>query len=287
MEISLQEREREGMPFLLQRGVLSEAATDYSHWHEAPEILAFTEGEGTVLCNEVRYPVAAGELFIVNAEALHEVICERGRLCYDSLIADTAFCHAFGLPIETLNFQKTVRSPALFSLFSDLLAADRTEGEFREARVISAGMRLLVSLLDYTEAKQPASEAERDNLPQIKRAIGYIKENLQKKMGIEEIAEAAGLSRSYFSRRFRALTHLTVVEYINRVRCLHACRLIRSGEYRIQAAALASGFENMSYFTRTYRRHLGILPSEENRPRRAGDGRMQRINEIRGCGDWE
>ena len=56
-------------------------------------------------------------------------------------------------------------------------------------------------------------------------------------------------------------TEITVVEYLNQQRCRHAQKLILEGE-SISAAAHLSGFENLSYFSRTYKRYIGYLPSE-------------------------
>ena len=63
------------------------------------------------------------------------------------------------------------------------------------------------------------------------------------------------------SRDFKKYTGNTVFEYINISRCKTAATLIASG-MSVSAAANECGFENLSYFSRTYKKYMGKLPSD-------------------------
>ena len=54
------------------------------------------------------------------------------------------------------------------------------------------------------------------------------------------------------------------MDYVNFARCSQARRLLITGRYNVTEAAQRSGFENLSYFTRTYKRYMGALPSRED-----------------------
>lgn len=88
----------------------------------------------------------------------------------------------------------------------------------------------------------------------------YIRQNMKSCLTLEDIAAYVGISKYYFTREFKRITGQTVFEYINVVRCKEAKRLITQG-MTVSLAAQTCGFENLSYFTRTYKKCIGELPS--------------------------
>ena len=76
----------------------------------------------------------------------------------------------------------------------------------------------------------------------------------------ERMARAMGMSKFYLCREFKRATGQTVIEYVNSYRIQKAAQLI-SGGYTVSEAARACGFENMSFFTKTFKKYLGCLPS--------------------------
>ncbi|EOU2011906.1 helix-turn-helix domain-containing protein, partial [Clostridium perfringens] len=55
----------------------------------------------------------------------------------------------------------------------------------------------------------------------------------------------------------------TILDYINHIRCINARNLILYNGYTISESAYKSGFNNLSYFSKTYKKYMGLLPSEE------------------------
>jgi len=100
-------------------------------------------------------------------------------------------------------------------------------------------------------------------LENVKEAIRYIKENYSKNIGVKDICQAAGLSRAYFSRIFKQITGFTVVNYVNLVRCQSAAKMLRTGKYKVKTVAEQCGFTNYSYFSLTYKKVMGKLPTDE------------------------
>ena len=82
------------------------------------------------------------------------------------------------------------------------------------------------------------------------------------KTKIQKIAQENNISKSYLVHEFKRYTGKTVVEYINDLRCLNAQSLIKNG-ISVSTAGLSSGFDNLSYFSRTYKKYMSSLPSKE------------------------
>lgn len=98
----------------------------------------------------------------------------------------------------------------------------------------------------------------------IKPAIDYISENcMSRKIRLTELAEICGISIEYLRLLFRHFTGYTPIEYINLQRLGNARELILSDRVsNITEAALNSGFENISYFSRLFVQKYGCRPSE-------------------------
>ena len=122
------------------------------------------------------------------------------------------------------------------------------------------GLMLLLHR-QYVVGKEPTAPSTSISA-QIKQAILYIRQNPGKDLSLDEIAKHVGLSKFYLSREFKKQTGQTLTTHINIVRCREARRLIEEG-MSISSAAIACGFENLSYFSRTYKLLMGRLPSKE------------------------
>lgn len=79
---------------------------------------------------------------------------------------------------------------------------------------------------------------------------------------IGEYAALCGMSEPGFRRSFREYQGMSPVEYRNSLRLLHARKLIASGEYSVEEAARQSGFDNLSFFYRLFRRKFAVPPGK-------------------------
>ena len=252
------------LPFIFRCDIARRGMMDYTHWHENIEILYFTEGEGDVLCNFASYPVTKDDIFIVNSENMH-MVESNSFVRYYCFIIDSDFCNQNGIPTQSLKFKRIIRDENMLERAKNLAKTFEDEkAPFREANIKFAVLSLLTGMLGFIDNSEDEPESEKQNLANIKLAVKYIKEHFTERITIDDISFASGLSRAYFSRKFKDITGFTIVNYVNLVRCQNACKMLRTGKYKINEVALACGFENMSYFTRTYKKLMGELPSKEN-----------------------
>jgi len=250
------------LPFIYHFDVMQAGRRDYTHWHENIEILCFTEGRGRVICDYRRTDVAAGDIFVINSEELHMIESDN-IVSYHCFIVDTDFCIENGIKTQNVRFESKINDPVVLQKYAELVYAYNNKDEFRDAGIRLAALGLLLSIAKKHVASEGIDSQTRSHVQNIKQAIKYIKENFQKNINIDGISEAAGLSRAYFSREFKELTGFTITNYVNLVRCQNACKLLRSGKYRVNEAAAECGFDNLSYFAKTYKKTMGILPFPE------------------------
>ena len=231
------------------------------NWHTNIELLYCTDGEGTVICENTKYTFEKGDIFVVNANELHDIISD-SEVTYFCLILDKDFCAENGIDTEYLHFTAKIRDEELNRLYEDVAEAYNYFGVCRATKIRCAVLSLLIKLrTDYTESSIGKLQDKNPGTERIKRAMVYIRQNLSKAFTLEEIADYVGISKFYLTREFKRITGQSVFEYINIIRCKEATRLISEGQ-TVSAAARSCGFENMSYFSRTYKKCIGSAPSK-------------------------
>ena len=116
---------------------------------------------------------------------------------------------------------------------------------------------------NYIIGLRDASSEKNTKKAMVKKAIKYIRKNYSNPLSLDEIAAGIGFSRYYFCHIFKEMTGMSVISYINLIRCENAKSLMLLRKYSISEIALMCGFENFSYFSKTYKKYMGRLPSED------------------------
>ena len=90
----------------------------------------------------------------------------------------------------------------------------------------------------------------------------YIKEHLSEKISLDQAAEQVYLSKSYFCRIIKEELGCTFTEYVNRIRVDRSKALLRSTGMSIAEIACAVGFDDQSYYTRIFKKQVGLSPGK-------------------------
>ena len=100
----------------------------------------------------------------------------------------------------------------------------------------------------------------RENL-RISRALQFMRENLQRSLTLNEVAQAADLTPYYFARMFKANTGRTVFRYLKDLRIEEACRHLIRETASISEIAYLCGFSSHSALSTAFTKHMGMTPS--------------------------
>jgi AraC-like DNA-binding protein len=96
----------------------------------------------------------------------------------------------------------------------------------------------------------------------IEKICQYIEDNFNKEITLIEIAGLVNMSESAVSHFFKKRTSRTFISYLTEVRIGHAARLLAETTQSISDVCFQSGFENLSNFNRTFKKHKHQTPSE-------------------------
>jgi len=99
----------------------------------------------------------------------------------------------------------------------------------------------------------------------IRRAVEWIRDHGNRRLRIEALCEAAGMSRASLHRHFLALTGLSPIQYQKQIRLQEARQLLLAGDHSASDVAYAVGYESASQFSREYLRQFGAPPVRDVR----------------------
>lgn len=237
-----------------------------NNWHDNLEIQFCVKGSGTVLLDGRKIPFSPGDIAVVNSNVMHYTGTNT-EITYSCLILSSAFCEQNGIRPTGLCFESHIQSPVLIGLFHRLTAVYvDPDTPFRLAKLNQIVLEILIELAEHHTMEQSGRGMESRKQKNVKAVISYLRENYHRRITLEEIGAAVLHDKYALCREFKELTGQTIMENLNNYRCIKAIEFLDEGHSVTETASLC-GFENLSFFSKTFRRYIGKLPSEyKNRP---------------------
>lgn len=93
------------------------------------------------------------------------------------------------------------------------------------------------------------------------RVMHFLNTNYLNKIELGKVAAIANLHPSAFCRYFKAKSGKSLSEFVNDLRISYACRLIIEDKLSISQICFECGFNNLSNFNRSFKKHTGFTPS--------------------------
>lgn len=233
------------------------------NWHQNIEVIRFCK-DCTLQCGDQEYAMHPGDVAVVNANALHRMYAEELPHFY-SLIIDEGFCKENGIYTDKLCFTTAFWDGECFSLHEQVtetfLQYQKTSAALDAAKLRIALLRLLVHLQEFhLEGEEKGSTEAASAEEYVKTAIQYLSEHYTQAIRLEDIARLCGITKYHLAREFKRYTNQSILTFLNSMRCKNAETLLRQGKTVTETAELC-GFESVAYFSRTYKKYMGTMPS--------------------------
>lgn len=251
-----------------------------AHWHEEFEITLVTSGTLSYTIGNENHIVTAGSMLFVAPNTLHSA----------SQVADlqaetfTVVFHlnllGLGSPdyctsqyIEPIQTGVLSLLPVLTPNHPGYAEIRSCFGELWECQSRGNGFELLVKSILYrlifllcsnslsASLKPPAADTLR-NSEKIKPVLAYIRDHYADPLTIEELASISGFSPVHFMNIFKKVVGSSCIDYIISYRISMSTIALKETDHPILKIAMDNGFQNISYYNRTFRRKLGMTPSE-------------------------
>lgn len=127
----------------------------------------------------------------------------------------------------------------------------------------SLGVTLAHHMLRFYSITQPhiTDKLPLIGHPQIRSALEYLHVHFAQPISLEALAGAAGLSVTHFTRLFRKAIGHSPHQYLLRLRCEYARKMLATGKYTVTHVSQSVGFYDHSHFVRHFKRLYGISPA--------------------------
>ena len=254
------------------------------HWHPQIEILYFIKGTFDVEINFETTVFHEGELCILNSEDLHQITGKEPHTAHEALVFDPdilTFSYMDELEEDCIQplVNRIVLLPHRISrsqeIYSRLLpyirelmdtAIQKEPGWYVRSKL---SLLLLLSLLWESGLFQPAEEDRSSSymrkVHHYKTVVSYMEQNFSKHISLQELADTIPCNSQYLCRFFKEVSGNTPIQYLTTLRIKNACFLLTHTSRTILEIALECGFENISYFIRTFKSAIGCTPGEYRR----------------------
>ncbi len=159
---------------------------------------------------------------------------------------------AFTLFYETVDYYRENRSVSESTAVLAEIMRISSPGEWD--RWISGGLDRLLGHLDRDKG---------ESLPQpLEKALAYIQDHYTEPLQLSTVSEACRVSNGYLSRLFSEHLDTTFIFHLNELRTDRALELLKEGNLSIKEISFATGYPDPNYFSRIFRKHKGLSPSE-------------------------
>lgn len=113
-------------------------------------------------------------------------------------------------------------------------------------------------------AKPILDSGEEKDMGRLQKVYKYLDDQYASRVDVHEAAALVHLSTPAFCRFFKKQTKITFTEFVNQFRVSQSRKLLLQ-QKTVTEACFASGFENLSYYNRTFKRITGENPSHFRR----------------------
>lgn len=253
---------------------------DRLHYHPEWQITLIVQSEGTLYAGDSMCRFRRGDLCFIGSNLPHlfrndpkyynykEEQAEAISIFFDRKSLGEGFFEIPELRIASNLLRKAnkgIRFPSDSLDFDPIVLFQQMKK--REGLALLQDFLSLLEGLCKAEGSQAISSIAYDRSQaeaagkRLDQVLQFIFQNYDKKITVEEAAQASNLSIPAFCRYFKLHTRKTFISYVNEVRINAACQLLMEQQDSIGQIAYKVGFNNLSNFNRQFKKIKGMVPS--------------------------
>ena len=270
--------------------VLKNQRVEPMHIHDFDELVMIFSGSAIHVIDDKEYPVVRGDVFVVRGDHYHTFKNLMNldianflfrRDYFEKLKEEFADLPGFkALFIDEPRYRKNQKFKSKLRLNPNqlhevihLLNAIRSEQEDTLPGYNRAKERIFEFLIikicrDYSKIEKPNSKS----LLKISKALDYMENNFQKHITNSFLASLTGMSESNFRFCFKKITGLSPIDFLVHLRIEKATEIMGATPgINVTQTSLETGFEDSAYFSKKFKKIVGITPMAHLKNLRALD----------------
>lgn len=240
----------------------------HMHWHERMELLLVTSGSLFFRLKNYETILTENQLAIIPPGQLHCGTASEMGISFETIMFDVnAFYNA--LPIterylkpvfeQKITFLPWTEQPEIIALVKSLLKESHPEESLSSLYKVGQIYELIALLYRHCLAEDGTEVASPN---QFQDVLNYINLHFHEEISSDQLSKKFGYSEGYFCRQFKAVTGLTPMSYIRILRLEKAQEMLQKKPVSFSEVANQCGFSNANYFTRCFKSHYHLTPTE-------------------------
>ena len=243
------------------------------HWHTQCEIIRILEGEFSLILDDEKILSKAGDILFIHDGVVHggtPLNCVYECIVFDMNLLLKKNITCTKLLSDIINHNKIINT--VISGHNDhidiwcnyLFEAINSKEPGFELIVQGSLYNLLGMILrsGLYKTKSTSTKRTSTSLQQLKTVLTLLEEKFSEPLTLEDLSKSVGMTPKYFCRFFHQMTNKTPIEYLNYYRIDVACELMLTKDICITDVALDCGFNDVSYFIKTFKKYKGITPKQ-------------------------
>lgn len=243
------------------------------HWHVECEIIRILKGSFEITLDEKSFQAHAGDIIFIHSGILHSGIpsdCVYECVVFDlnAFLKHNPSCKTYIQNIidrsALIYHHLSQKQPEVWPILENVFQAIQLRYPGYELTVFGELYHFFGIIFQHHYYLEDIPQTRRDykRILQLKNALEYIENNYSSQITLEQLADSASMSPKYFCRFFFEMTHKTPIDYLNHQRIEHACFQLATTDLSVTDIALNCGFNDLSYFIKTFRRYKGVTPGK-------------------------
>ena len=243
------------------------------HWHDEFEIIYVKSGFLTVSISGENYIGKPGDAFVVSPGNLHFMGSQTGNVDYFTFLFPLKYI-SFRTDdilddklLEPLNSGHLIINPEIEDTVKEqceqlveIYGAKKEESQSKITAQIKTKIILLQFILELWKRGFIVENDTSGKNTVEKEMVSYIQQNFTGKILLKEFGEQFHLSEKYISRYFKEHFHIKISQYVTYLRLEHAKHLLQDTDIPVTEVAMQSGYQNVSYFIRSFKKTYGMSP---------------------------
>lgn len=251
----------------------------YNHWHEEVEILFVTGGSMELVVDNISISAPKNTVVLIPPNLLHAAYPwgkEKGT--FTSIVFHPDFISSKNEDIiqtRQLNpflensfvssyviYHTDRKNEMVMGLLREVIQAYERPQPFRELLIKGLLCQALYHLLLKEEKHSLKSVSDYINEERKKKILGFLEDNYQNPLTLDDMASSVSLSREQFCRFFKKSFRSTPVQYLNNYRINRAVTLLQETGMSVTDIAVRTGFDNSNYFAVSFKKATGMTPTQ-------------------------
>lgn len=277
-------------PFHMDRYVIGRNQHIPSHTHDFVEFVFVVSGCAVHEMSGHRYELKPGDVFVIEPDIYHsytasaEVDTIVYNVLFDPRLLRVELESLLQLPafVQFFYLRPFLRRNASFVPYQSLNPEEKQTIESHlhvmhdEYKTMRDGFQLLIRtrwietmiwLSRYLEQPPPTEKLAIGDRKWIDSILHVIETHYNQPLTLEQLSRSSGMSVSSFTAKFREATGRSPMDYKQGVMISHACALLTGTGRKVLDIAHETGFNDISFFNKMFRKHTGMTPKQYRQER--------------------